>query len=67
MRKDDKHELYCGCGRCKPTSRSLVILTPEEAEKAAALNPNDLFWRTEAETLLAKVKADIEGKVEPEG
>jgi hypothetical protein len=30
MRKNDKHEPYCGCQSCKPTSRALVILKPEE-------------------------------------
>jgi hypothetical protein len=37
MKKGDKHELYCGCERCKPTSRALIILTPAEIEKAMTL------------------------------
>lgn len=30
MKKNDKHEPYCGCHACKPTGRALVILKPEE-------------------------------------
>lgn len=30
MKKNDKHELLCGCQNCKPTSRALVILKPGE-------------------------------------
>lgn len=30
MKKNDKHELYCSCERCKPASRALVILKPGE-------------------------------------
>lgn len=63
MQKDD----VCGCcGARRPDSRALVILTPAEAEKAAALNDNDLFWTTKAEGLLAQVKADME-RAEREG
>jgi hypothetical protein len=57
MQKDT----VCGCcGARRPDSRAQVILTPEEAEKAAALNDNDLFWATKAEGLLEQVKADME-------
>ena len=61
-----KNEVCGCCGASKSTSRALVILTPEEAEKAAALNDNDLFWTTKAEGLLAQVKADME-QAEREG
>lgn len=30
MKKNIRHELYCGCRECKPGSRALVILKPEE-------------------------------------
>lgn len=30
MKKDEKHERYCCCSNCKPTSRALVILKPGE-------------------------------------
>lgn len=54
-----KNEVCGCCGARRPDSRSLVILTPAEAEKAA-LNDSDLFWTTKAEGLLAQVKADME-------